>query len=67
MQKIYKSCSAKYTDEQIRNIGGTNIFVSFEQLLRTPLYEAMKKQPNEKMVGMEISYDGIKVYIETEK
>lgn len=67
MEKIYKSCSSKYTNEQIKNLTGTTSFASFERLLTTSLYDAIRKRPNEVMVGMIIDFDGIQVYLETTK
>ena len=64
--KIYKSCSPKYTNEQIQHLSGTVSFVSWERLLVDSINQAIRKTEKEKIVGMEIDEDGVKVYIETE-
>lgn len=62
---IYKSCSPKYTNEQISRLSGMQTFVSYERLLNTSLYSAIGKKENEVMVGMKMDSDGITVYIES--
>lgn len=65
MQTVYKSCSPKYTHQDIADMGTcTKSFVSFERLLKTPIYEAISLRPNEKIVGMVIDVDGIYCIIE---
>lgn len=64
MSKIYKSCSPKYTNEQVKNLCGVVTFVSYERLLKTSLYDAIRKKDDEQIVGMVIDFDGITVYIE---
>lgn len=66
MKAIYKSCSPKYTNEQIEHLSGVTTFVSFERLLKTGINDAINKKENEKIVGMKITEDGITIRIETE-
>ncbi len=64
-QVIFKSCSYKYSDDDVKRLsGGVQTFVSFERLLKTPLYEAIGLKEYEVMVAMKITYDGIQVYLE---
>lgn len=72
METIYKTCSPKYTSQEISSLNiansiGTVSFVSFERLLRNSVYEAIGLKPNEEIVGMKIDQDGITCYIETKK
>ena len=68
MQTVYKSCSPKYTHQDIADMGTcTKSFVSFERLLKTSIYEAIALRSNEKIVGMQIDMDGIYCYIETKE
>jgi hypothetical protein len=69
MQTIYKSCSPKYTnkDIQLRSGSSTSSTVSFERLLVTGIKEAISLKPNEVIVGMEIDYDGVRVFTETKE
>lgn len=67
MEKIYKTCSAKYTNEDIKKMSGVCTFVSYERLLTTPINWAIGKKPKETIVGMAMEYDGIRVYVETEE
>lgn len=67
MQTIYKSCSPKYTDEQVKRLSGVTTFVSFARLLNLSIYDAIGKKPNEKIVGMVITTDGVQLYIENEE
>jgi hypothetical protein len=63
---IYKTCSSKYTNKQIEHLSGVCTFVSFARLLNNSITDCISKKENEDIVGMEITSDGIKVYLETE-
>lgn len=67
MDKIFKSCSPKYTNEQIGRMGGVKTFRSYVALLNKSINEAIGKKENEKIVGMVMDQDGITFIIETEK
>jgi len=64
---IYKSCSPKYTHDDIKRVSGTQVFVSYERLLHTTIYQAINKKDNDVMVGMKMDIDGITVYIESKE
>lgn len=64
---IYKSCSPKYTNDQIKHLTVTKSFVSYERLLSQSLYYAIGKRDNEVMVGMQITSDGIYVLLESKE
>ena len=66
MEAIYKSCSEKYSNEDIFNMVGLTSFVPHERLLKTSIYDAIKKKDNEVLVGMKIDDNGITCYIEIE-
>lgn len=65
MSKIYKSLSAKYTDKEIElMVSGTVCYVSFGRLLKESMHDCVGLKEDEKIVGLQISTDGIKCYIE---
>lgn len=66
MEKLYKTCSPKYTDNDIKNLSGTVSWCSYAQLIDKSIKEAIRLRPAEKIVGMEMDTDGIKFYLETE-
>lgn len=61
---MYKTCSAKYTNEEVERLSGTIIFISYEQLFRISIKDALKLRDTEELVGMRISIDGIDCIIE---
>lgn len=66
MEKIYKSCSPKYTDEDIKYKSGIVTFASHATLFKESYEQAIGLKPNEKIVGMMLDWDGITFYIENQ-
>ena len=66
MEKIYKSCSPKYTDSQIKYLTGQVTFASHARLFKQSYEQAIGLKPNEKIVGMITDWDGMTFRIENQ-
>lgn len=67
MNKIYKSCSPKYTDDDVKRLSGVGSTASYATLMNKSIKEAIHLTENEKIVGMVMDFDGIHFWIETNK
>ncbi len=64
---IYKSCTPGMSDLDfaVKHCNGNSSFISFERLCGVGIKEGIGLKPTERMVGFEITWDGITVYLET--